>query len=620
MILSILLLLSGLFISAMAEYYSIMGLMAIFSASPIPIATMGISLGVGKLVMASWVKAYWQKIPPLMRIYGVTSVVILMLITTLGCFGFLSKAHNDQNLVSGDVQSKLVIYDEKIKTARENIEADRKQLKQMDEAVDQVMGRSSDEKGAEKAVSIRKNQARDRNALSKDIEAQQKTISQLNEAAAPIRAENRKVEAEVGPIKYIAAFLYGANPDASLLERAVTWVIILIVIVFDPLAVIMLLASQMTFGWAREEKQQRKESPAPAPSLPVYEPDDGPLTEDQVTQLRDEVNKELPSNDLISKEELFPIDTADFGDCPKCETKLRYASGIGPFCPNFNCDVVDDIVNYSTSHDEDIQEVQEPTEDAPLTDEQTEELKHTVELLRQGIVVDPIESMPLSDDTGEVVVDIEQIEFDFDQEAEEDTHISIIEDDIPQFRIVATEEDVVPQPSIDEEIDEEDVEPFGNELQQHAMRIWKINNPGETYKKYIDLKEEDKIEYLPWNHPDHIERLQLSDRELKQFQLGLEADNEAIAGEVKGFGINYPQNPNKGDMFLRVDSWPSQLYKYNGKQWIPVNKNLSDGYVYDDAYIEHLIEKIDAGEYDPELLSEAEQERIAYHLNMTGTE
>ena len=124
----------------------------------------------------------------------------------------------------------------------------------MDEAVDQIMGRSSDEKGADKANAVRKSQQKDRVSLAKDIETQQKLIASLNDEAAPIRAEVRKVEAEVGPIKYIAAFLYGTAPDESMLERAVTWIIILIVIVFDPLAVIMLLAAQMTFAWTREQK------------------------------------------------------------------------------------------------------------------------------------------------------------------------------------------------------------------------------------------------------------------------------------------------------------------------------------------------------------------------------
>ena len=261
MILAWLLLLTGLTISAVAIYYSVVGLTAIFSAAVIPIIVMGSALEVGKLVCASWLKANWTRAPAYMKYYMISAVIILMIITSLGIFGFLSKAHNDQNLVSGDVQSKIAIYDEKIKTARENIEANRKQLKQMDEAVDQVMGRSSDEKGADKAVSIRKAQSRDRSALAKDTEANQKLIATLNDQAAPIRAEVRKVEAEVGPIKYIAKFIYGEHgADENMLERAVTWIIILIVIVFDPLAVIMLLAAQMTFGWLREQKKAEGDS------------------------------------------------------------------------------------------------------------------------------------------------------------------------------------------------------------------------------------------------------------------------------------------------------------------------------------------------------------------------
>jgi len=304
MILAYLLLLTGLTISAVAIYYSVVGLTAIFSAAAIPIIIMGSALEVGKLVCASWLKANWERAPRFMKYYMTIAVVVLMIITSMGIFGFLSKAHNDQTLVSGDVGSKIAIYDEKIKTAKENIESDRKQLKQMDEAVDQVMARSSDEKGAEKANAIRKNQSRDRIALAKDIEANQKLVVQLNDEAAPIRAEVRKVEAEVGPIKYIAAFIYGTTPDESMLERAVTWIIILIVIVFDPLAVIMLLAAQMTFGWTKEQKEHNwiddqaddlteawnppHETGTDNPiDFPKYEPDDGPLTADQTKQLQE---------------------------------------------------------------------------------------------------------------------------------------------------------------------------------------------------------------------------------------------------------------------------------------------------------------------------------------------
>ncbi len=255
MILAWLLLLTGLTISAVAIYYSVVGLAAIFSAAVIPIIVMGTTLEVAKLVCASWLKANWERAPRFMKYYMSSAVVVLMIITSMGIFGFLSKAHNDQNLVSGDVQSKIAVYDEKIKTAKENIDANRKALKQMDEAVDQVMGRSQDEKGADKAVALRRGQAKERTRLLSEITAEQKTIAKLSEERAPIAAEVRKVEAEVGPLKYIAKFIYGEQgEDVNMLEKAVTWVIILIVIVFDPLAVIMLLAAQMTFQWHRQKR------------------------------------------------------------------------------------------------------------------------------------------------------------------------------------------------------------------------------------------------------------------------------------------------------------------------------------------------------------------------------
>lgn len=250
-------LISGLSISAVAVYYSVAGLTAIFAAAAIPIIIMGAVLEISKLIATVWLKQNWNIAPWSVRSYLLTAIVVLMLITSMGIFGFLSKAHSDQSLVSGDVLAKLSIYDEKIKTAKENIEANRRQLKQMDEAVDQVMARSTTEEGATKANNIRRTQQKDRVALAKEIEANQKLIASLNDEAAPIRAEVRKVEAEVGPLKYIAAFVYG-DTNETILEKAVTWVIILIVVVFDPLAVILLLASQISFQNFREREQAQK--------------------------------------------------------------------------------------------------------------------------------------------------------------------------------------------------------------------------------------------------------------------------------------------------------------------------------------------------------------------------
>jgi len=263
-------------ISAVAAYYSIVGLTAIFSAAVIPIIIMGAALEVGKVTAAVWLKMYWTRSSITYKLYLVPAVVVLMLITSMGIFGFLSKAHSDQSMISGDVQAKIAIYDEKIRTERENIDANRRALKQLDEAVDQVMGRSTDEKGAEKAVQIRRGQQAERGRLLREIEQSQKRIASLNEERAPIAAEVRKVEAEVGPIKYIAALVYGDNPDANLLEAAVRWVIIIIVAVFDPLALVLILAAQQSLRWAREDKEKHN-----------YEADDGTLTDQQIQQIKD---------------------------------------------------------------------------------------------------------------------------------------------------------------------------------------------------------------------------------------------------------------------------------------------------------------------------------------------
>jgi hypothetical protein len=282
-------LVSGLTISAVAIWYSVAGLVSIFAAAVIPIIVMGVVLEISKLIATVWLKLNWNRAPVFIRTYLLVAIAILMVITSMGIFGFLSKAHSDQSLVSGDVQAKIAVYDDKIKSAKDNIDANRKALKQMDEAVDQVMGRSQDEKGADKAVQIRRSQQKERARLQSEIQAEQKTITAVSEERAPIAAEVRKVEAEVGPIKYIAAFIYGDNPDANILEKAVTWVIIIIVSVFDPLAVILLLASQYSFQWFRKAREEEEDLGLLHKTVPAYEPDNGPLTDNQVEQIKETV-------------------------------------------------------------------------------------------------------------------------------------------------------------------------------------------------------------------------------------------------------------------------------------------------------------------------------------------
>jgi hypothetical protein len=494
MILSYWTLAVALSLSLVAAWYSIIGLTAIFAAAVFPIIVMGGIMEVAKITVTLWLHEYWQHCKRSMKIQLTFSVIVLMFITSMGIFGFLSKAHLDQAVPTGDVAAKVQILDEKIKTERDTIESARRAITQMDSAVDQTLGRSTTEQGADKAVQIRRSQARERATLQNEIATAQKKIAAYNEERAPIASELRKVEAEVGPIKYIAALIYGDNPDANLLEKAVRWVIIILVLVFDPLAIMMVLAATESIRWERQGKRgidfeedsglmtwfaharerarfwdkQPKESPE-------YEKDDGPLTGEQITQIEEIVKDDLPTGNVIIKESLF--------DAPEVEN---------PNAPGLD-----------------------------VSDER------------------PGDYLPPSD----------------------------------------------------------------NWYEKEAERAWKAQNPNDTLKHHRQLFKEGKIDQLPWEDPEFL-----------RTTLGLVPDNKPV-GRLLGFGTQFPTTAVKGDMYLRVDRIPSALYKYNGNQWIEVNKTLSDQYAYDDAYIDHLISKIDSGEYDPELLSAAELEQITHRLD-----
>jgi hypothetical protein len=201
------------------------------------------------------------------------------------------------------------ILDEKIKTEQDNITSAKKALTQMDSQVDQMLGRTTDDRGANRAVQIRKNQAKERKSLQADITAAQKNISALQNERAPLAAQSRKIEAEVGPIKYIAALIYGDNPDANLLERAVRWVIILLVFVFDPLALILILAAEQTIMWAREDREKRKGWHQEwVPDTEAWPEWDDEITKEQI----DAINKQANVDDVAMTESLFDTEEEFF--------------------------------------------------------------------------------------------------------------------------------------------------------------------------------------------------------------------------------------------------------------------------------------------------------------------
>jgi len=280
-------LITGLTISVVAAYYSITGLTAIFSAAVIPIIIMGGALEVGKLVASVWLKQNWRVAPITIKSYLIAAVTMLMLITSMGIFGFLSKSHSDQGLVSSDALAKVAVFDERIAIQEENISSRRENMaaakiaiQQLDYQVNQTLSRTANATNTDavnRSVTIRNQQKSERTRLNQEISSLQKEIEGINlkissikEERAPVAVELRKVEAEVGPLKYIAALVYGKTTPA-LLEQAVIWVIIMLVVVFDPLALILLLAAQHSLQIEFQARKNKKQTPISSNTLTQVE-------------------------------------------------------------------------------------------------------------------------------------------------------------------------------------------------------------------------------------------------------------------------------------------------------------------------------------------------------------
>jgi hypothetical protein len=246
MFFGILTLLVGLAISGVAAWYSIVGLMAIFAAAKIPIAIMGAVLEVGKLLTASWLYQFWDKTNTLLKSYFTVAVVVLMFITSMGIFGFLSKAHMDQTLTVGDNSLLIERIDRKIDREKVKITDAETVVAQLDKTV-QVLIDYDRIRGESGAIAVRESQNEERATLSNIIDQAYSKIDTLSVEKLELDKEQLELEAEVGPIKYIAAFIYGDELDKTLLERAVRWIIITIIFVFDPLAVLLIVAANMTF-------------------------------------------------------------------------------------------------------------------------------------------------------------------------------------------------------------------------------------------------------------------------------------------------------------------------------------------------------------------------------------
>lgn len=244
MIFGILTLITALTIAGVAAWFSIEGLMAIFSASAIPIAIMAGTLEVGKLVSASWLYRYWNDTKFLMKTYMTTAVVVLMLITSMGIFGYLSKAHLDQAAEGGNNNLQIARITQQIQREEKAITDAEVVIGQLDQAVQTLMDYDRI-RGDTGAIATRRNQAEERAELKDIIDTATANIISMQDELLPLQEKQLQVELKVGPLKYVAQLIYGEAAESDL-DKAVRLFILLLVFVFDPLAVVMVIAANQT--------------------------------------------------------------------------------------------------------------------------------------------------------------------------------------------------------------------------------------------------------------------------------------------------------------------------------------------------------------------------------------
>ena len=562
-------LITALSVSAIAIYYSVVGLTTIFAASVIPVAIMGTALEVAKLVTAVWLHKHWRTAVWWLKGYLSIAVIVLMFITSMGIFGFLSKSHIEQTAASDEQTAKIqtingVISRGEAKIARLQTDINRLSSGTADTRVDSLIEREQKElerltsvantekdtlrSAAQRNIdsindkieaaratmetelantlfgktavrekfettrteynqeiqSIQQRLAQELDAVDNkyadnfadvnarlaklktqseektgtietrisDIESQltavQKEVDASREERAVLESAFRQLEAEVGPVKYIAEFIYSKEADRNLLEEAVRWVIVTIIFVFDPLAVLLLIASQYSFEKAREKREPKKQEPA-------YEADDGPLTDAQIDQIKESV------------------------------------------------DDVDDVWNTVP--------VQEKTKPAAPKKKKT-----VIKKKKKTVKEDNNEQM------------------DTNQEPAQETQQTTEESN----GRISTEEEVKVR-----------LTRVGDEY---------ISYDGKMYRDHALIK----------SHPE----------------LHLDLQHEVP------FGPRFPAKSNEGRLFLRSDLEPTKLYRSNGVTWDPQDKNILAESAYSTDYIEMLVDKIASGDYDPELLNIIEKRKI----------
>ena len=503
MFLNILALLSAVSISGVAAYYSIAGLTAIFSGAVIPIIIMGGVLEFGKIITTVWLHQNWNRVNFIVKWYLALAVLVLMFVTSMGIFGFLSRAHIETTSSVGDNTLLIEQIDQNLSVEQQRIKDNQSVIKQMDDAVNGLLSGSASNATkdnnrtatlATQATKLRDSQKKDREAANKTIDETNKRIQDLNAQKLKLNQAQLKVEAEVGPIKYIAQLIYGDNVDKSLLERAVRWVIICIVAVFDPLAVSLVLGATMGISGRRKEHE---------PQIVVTE---------KIVEVPVEKIVTVYNNDAVIRAEELQVELEELRN-REPEVMERIITQAVPIYRNIVIEKIVEVPSVSTV---------ERVVEVPL------------ETVVERVVEVPVET----------VREVERVIDNTDNKTLIDLTVAL-----------------------------------------------------DQLLKEVDSKNRE------------IHQLK-AERELyREEAAGIDARAYLLDVDTDMVGPNLPQNPYVGQLFILV-SHPNNLYKWNGTEWIVVDKQQNISYTDNVNWKHWQLGRLQRKEVEYEDMTPAEQSAI----------
>jgi len=488
MIFGIVTLFTALAMATVAAVFAIYGIIAIFAGMPQFALVMGAVIELGKVVGVSWLYRNWNE-PTKIKYAMAPLVLVAMLLTSMGIFGLLSKAHLEQTSPVANNAIQIERIEQRVAQEQSRVQDSERVIDQLDQSV-QALINFDRIRGPDGAIAVRETQAEQRELLRQVITQAQTEIDRLEDQKLELSQALRAIELEVGPIKYLAELIYGDGTDRT--EEAVRWVIIAFIFVFDPMAILLLMAANYTL--VNRKKKEPKEISQQGLPVAAEEPiKDITITEDIQNEV-DESNENIATGDAVEAE-------------PEPEPTIAEES-------------------------EDIQEDSESSSEA---------------------------NVPVQQEWPVSITELEE-----------------------------------PHPVID--VITESVFIKHDNAQIQTEGVTPVNDIGDGYVEFDNhLFQKDALKEL---RPD-------------LFSLKIDKNNNYQSG----FGTQFPKIATKKDVFVRVDMMPNRVYRFDGKRWIELNKDLSESYLYDQAYIHYLIDKIEAGEYDVDLLSEQEKIQVEEYLN-----